>query len=221
LAPVVIVAVYRVLAVRLLVGSRVATEPMEVTAPDTGVTPCFKVKLDAVIVAGSIASLKVAVMFLLTTEPAAVSAGSVELTVGAVVSIVAPVVKPHVLSAASALAAMSLKPVVAVAVYAVLAARLLVGAKVAVRPTQVTAPGTGVTPCFRVNVPAVQVAGSMASLKVTVSFPLGATPPVLASPGFVELTVGAVVSPAAGLLLLLLPHPAIRTASSNVMNHSL
>jgi hypothetical protein len=47
--------------------------------------------------------------------------------------------------------------------------------------------------------------------------------PVVVSPGFVELTVGAVVS--AGAVLpppsLSLPHPAIKTASSNVMNHIL
>jgi hypothetical protein len=116
LVPVVIVAVYTVLAARLLVGSRVATEPMEVTDPETGVAPCVKVKLVAVIVAGSIASPKVAVMFLLMTTPVAVSAGSVEVTVGAVASAVAPVVKDHVLLAAIALAAMSLNPVVATAV---------------------------------------------------------------------------------------------------------
>jgi hypothetical protein len=69
MAAVVIVAVYGVLAARSLVGSKVATEPMEVTVPETGVAPCFKVKLVAVIVAGSIASLKVAVTFLLTTAP--------------------------------------------------------------------------------------------------------------------------------------------------------
>jgi hypothetical protein len=115
LAPVVIVAVYEVLAARLLAGSKVATEPVEVTDPETGVAPCFKVKLVAVIVAGSIASLKVAVRFLLTTTPVAVSTGSVELTVGAVVSVAAPVVKLHVLLAANALPAKSLNPVVIVA----------------------------------------------------------------------------------------------------------
>jgi hypothetical protein len=49
--------------------------------------------------------------------------------------------------------------------------------------------------------------------------------PVVVSPGFVELTVGAVVSAGAGAVLpppsLSLPHPAIKTASSNVMNHIL
>jgi len=67
-----------------------------------------------VAVAGSTASLKVAVMFVLTGTLVAVSAGSVEVTVGAVLS-AAPVVKFHVV-AASALPAKSLIPVVSVAV---------------------------------------------------------------------------------------------------------
>ena len=69
-----------------------------------------------VTVAGSIASLKVAVMLLLTGTLVAVLAGSVEVTVGAVASAVAPVVKPHVALAANALPAKSLNPVVSVAV---------------------------------------------------------------------------------------------------------
>jgi len=73
------------------------------------------VKLAAVTVAGSTASLKVAVMFVLTGTLVAVSAGSVEVTVGAVLS-AAPVVKFHVALAASALPAKSLIPVVSVAV---------------------------------------------------------------------------------------------------------
>jgi len=116
LAPVVIVAVYRVLAARLLVGSKAATAFVEVTVPETGVAPCVKVKVAAVIVAGSIASLKVAAMFPLTTTLVAVLAGSVELTVGAVVSAVVPVVKLHVLLTANGLPARSLTPVVIVAV---------------------------------------------------------------------------------------------------------
>jgi hypothetical protein len=100
----------------LLVGSKVATEPVEVTDPGTAVAPCVRVKVVGVIVAGSSASLKVAVVFLLTTTSMAVSAGSVELTVGAVASGVVPVVKLHVLLAANALPAASLTPVVIVAV---------------------------------------------------------------------------------------------------------
>jgi hypothetical protein len=204
----------------LLVGSKAAVLPTQVTAAGTGVAPCVKANVVVVQVAGSIASLKVAVTFLLTTTPVAVLAGSVELTVGAVVSVAVPVVKVHVLLAANALPAGSLTPVVIVAVYGVLTARLLVGLKIAVLPTQVTAPGTGVAPCVKVNVVAVQVAGSAASLKVAVRFLLVSTP-VVVSPGFVELTVGGVVSAAPPSLLRLLWHPAIKTANGNVTNHIL
>jgi len=69
-----------------------------------------------VAVVGSIASLKVAVMLLLTGTLVPVSAGSVEVTVGAVPSAPAPVVKFHVALAANALPAKSLIPVVSVAV---------------------------------------------------------------------------------------------------------
>ena len=61
--PVVIVAVTTVLGVRSLVGLKVATVPTKVTTPGTGVTPSMTVKVVGVIVTGSIASLKVAVMF--------------------------------------------------------------------------------------------------------------------------------------------------------------
>ena len=69
------------------------------------------------IVKGSIDSLKVAATCWLRTTPMAPFAGSVELTVGAVVSGTVPVVKLHTLSTASALPARSLAPVVIVAVY--------------------------------------------------------------------------------------------------------
>src|SRR6185295_8082947 len=103
-------------------------------------------------------------------RPVAVSAGSVELTVGAVVSAVAPVVKLQVLLAANALPTRSVTPVVIVAVTTVLAARSLVGLKVATVPTYVTTPGTGVAPCVTVKVVELIVAGSIASLKVAVMF---------------------------------------------------
>ncbi len=61
--------------------------------------------------------------------------GSVPLTVGAVVSAAAPVVNVQVKSAAAALPAKSAAPGVTVAVYAVFAARLAAGVKVAVVPT--------------------------------------------------------------------------------------
>jgi len=65
------------------------------TKAHPGPEPCeVKVKLEAT-VAGSIGSLKVAETFVLTGTPVFVSIGSVETAVGAVASVVAPVVKVH------------------------------------------------------------------------------------------------------------------------------
>src|SRR6185369_7304777 len=91
-------------------------------------------KLAVLVVAGSIASLKVALMVWLIATPAAALAGTVRVTVGAVVSWAAPVVKLQLISVASALPARSLAPVVTVAVYAVRGARVMAGVKVAVKP---------------------------------------------------------------------------------------
>ena len=63
--------------------------------PATGVAPCFKAKVNVVIVSGSIALLKMAATFLLRATPVAPFAGSVEVTVGAVVSSTAAVIKLH------------------------------------------------------------------------------------------------------------------------------
>ena len=63
--PVVIVTVTTVLGGKSLVGLKVATEPPPptlVTVPGIGVMPCMTVKVVGVIVVGSMASLKVAVM---------------------------------------------------------------------------------------------------------------------------------------------------------------
>ena len=67
-----------------------------------------------------IGSLNVAVITLFRGTPIALAAGSVELTVGSVVS--DAVVNVHILFAAIALPARSFAPVVIVAVYLVLAA---------------------------------------------------------------------------------------------------
>ena len=67
-------------------------------------------------VKGSIASLKVAAIFWLIVTPVAALAGTVRITVGAVVSGVAPVVKLQTKLLASALPARSRVPVVIVAV---------------------------------------------------------------------------------------------------------
>src|SRR3990170_4300317 len=134
LAPVVIVAVYTVVAVRLLTGLKAAVRPAYVTVPDTGVVPCFRVNVAVVIVKGSIASLNVARIFVLIGTPVAAEAGDVKLTRGGVVSAIEPVVKLHTKLAASVLPAESLASVVIVAVCAELEARLPDGAKVAVVP---------------------------------------------------------------------------------------
>src|SRR5260221_14384104 len=89
------------------------------------------VKVEALMVCGDIASLKVAWMAAVPPTPVAAGSGSVDATVGAVVSAVAPVVKVHAWPAASALPARSLAPVVMVAVNSGPAASAAVGRKVA------------------------------------------------------------------------------------------
>src|SRR5437016_2831584 len=91
-------------------------------------------KLAVLIVKGSIASLKMALMVWLIATAVSAPAGTVVFTGGGVVSGVAPVVKLQLKSVASALPARSLAPVVIVAVYAVRGARTLAGVKVAVTP---------------------------------------------------------------------------------------
>ena len=81
-APVVIVAVKRLLGARLLEGANVAAVPsaLEAMVPETGVVPCFSVKVAAP--SGSIAMSKVADSFALRGTPVATSEGKVELSVG-------------------------------------------------------------------------------------------------------------------------------------------
>ena len=74
------------------------------------------VKSAVVMVSGSIDSLNVAATVLLSATLVWRSAGLVEVTVGAVVSAVAPVVKVQTKLLASGLPARSLAPVVIVAV---------------------------------------------------------------------------------------------------------
>src|SRR5437867_434090 len=108
------------------------------TVPTTGVVPCFKVKVTVVVVKGSIASLKVAATFWLMGTPVAALAGTVKLTVGAVVSGPPPVVKLQIKSLAEPVIgtpARFLAPGLILPVYTVLGARLPNGVKVAVTPT--------------------------------------------------------------------------------------
>ena len=154
-----------------------------------------------VIVKGSSASLKAALIRLLIATPVAASAGFVEITVGAVVSALVPVVKLQTKLLAKAFSAKSVIPVVSVAVNVVPGARVLAGVKVAMVPAHVTVPETGVAPCRKVKVAVVTVRGSSASLKVAATLLLMATP-MAALAGFVEVTVGAVVSAVAPVVKL-------------------
>jgi hypothetical protein len=85
-APVVIVAVYIVLSARTLEGVKVAVVPAAayVTVPATGVVPGpVNVKVVPLIVAGFIATLKVAVTSVLGHTPLAGLRGVAETTIGA------------------------------------------------------------------------------------------------------------------------------------------
>src|SRR5439155_576552 len=87
------------------------------TVPATAVSPGpVSKKLVVPMVAGSIASLKAAVMVWLIATPVSASAGRMALTVGEVVSGVGPVVKLQIMSVLSALPARSLAPVLILAV---------------------------------------------------------------------------------------------------------
>ena len=97
------------------------------------------VKLPALIVAGAISSLNAAEIdvFVATSAvgPGIVVTGTVSVTLGRVVSGARPVVNAHTKLPANAMPAVSVAPVVIVAVKVVLPARLLAGVKVAVVPT--------------------------------------------------------------------------------------
>jgi len=130
-----------------------------VTVPATGVAPGpVTVNVVALIVAGFMASLKVAEMGVLTATPVAPLIGTVETTVGA-----AAVVKVQTKLAASPAPVRSFAPVVIVAVNTVLAASVVAGVNVAVVPPKVTVPATEVAPGpVKVKVAVLIVAGFMA-----------------------------------------------------------
>ena len=129
-APVVIVVMYKVLFASTAVDVNVAVVPAYVTVPNTGVAPGpVKVNVDALIVAGFIASLNVAEIAVMTATAVAPLAGIVETTVGGTA-----VVKVHAKLAASAAPVGSLAPVVIVAVNKVPVARTADGVNVAVLP---------------------------------------------------------------------------------------
>ena len=122
----------------------------------------------------------------LTATPIAPLAGTVETTVAG-----GAVVKVHTKLAASPAPVGFFAPVVMVAVNTVLVGREVVGLKIAVVPTEVTVPATGVAPGpVKVNVAALIVAGFITSLKVAEIVVLTATA-VAPLTGTVETTVGA------------------------------
>jgi len=130
LAPVVIVAVYRVLLRKAAAGVNVAVVPAYVTAPATGVAPGpVTVKVVPLMVAAFMTSLNVVEIAVLTATAAAPFAGTVEMTLGG-----GAVVKVHTKLAASAAPAGSFAPVVMVAVNTVLLARIAAGVNVPVVP---------------------------------------------------------------------------------------
>ena len=156
-------------------------------------------KVALVMVSGFIGSLKLAVISVLMATPVVLPAGLVELTVGAVMSGPAPVVKLQSTALTMALPATSLAPVVTRAEHVVLAGRLLAGVNVATFPLTAypTDPATGAPAGHaRVKFAIVIVRGFIDSLKLAVISVLMGTLLALAA-GLVELTVGAVLSGAA------------------------
>ncbi len=153
-------------------GTKSALTPEYDTVPGTATPPADSVKVAAVRVSGSIASLNVAAAWVTSETPVAPGAGMVVITRGAIVSASAPVEKVQAKLPANALPARSLAPDVIVAVYWVLTARFPVGRKVAMLLRRIrsytSVPGTTVPliVSFTVKVVIVSVAGSIGSLKV-------------------------------------------------------
>jgi hypothetical protein len=123
------------------------------------------------------ASLNVAVITVLGHTPAAPPGGVTEITVGGGGGVHAevPVVKVQTKLLASALPNGSLAPVLIVAVYKVLSARVLdgVNVKIVLDVSWVTVP---VTPGVTVKVVMLMLAGSMACGKMAATTMLGQTP---------------------------------------------
>ena len=91
--PVVTVAVYRVLGARGDDGWNVAVKSVSVTVPGTWVEPAARRKVAVVIVAGSIASVKVAFTDVSTSTSVSVLRGCTDCTSGRVTSGAGVVVK--------------------------------------------------------------------------------------------------------------------------------
>jgi hypothetical protein len=205
-APVVIVAVYCVPTVSGLDGVKVKTVFVElaVIVPDT---PGVTVKVVALIVAGFIVVLKVAVIRVVGQAVVEASAGRTETTAGVVH---ATGVKVHTKLAANATPNWLSAPVVIVAVYIVPATRGLDGVKV-----KIVFVGSAVigpdTPGVTVKVVALIVAGFIALLNVTLTAVLEQAVVEPAS-GTTESTVGGLRGEVAPPALSESLHPAITMA---------
>src|SRR5438034_557347 len=101
--------------------------------------------------------------------PVAEFAGTVALTVGAVVSGITPVVRLHKKSAASALPARSVARALIVAVYVGRGFSLPAAATIDVYPLSLHGRSSDLIPCLRVKVLVLMVDASIASLKVPAS----------------------------------------------------
>lgn len=161
------------------------------TTPVTAAPPgALNVNVVVPIVAGFIATLKVAEIARLMGTPLAPLTGTVEITVGGVGA--GSVRKLHTYLLANPVPAESWAPVPMVAVYSVLTVSKASGVNVATLPEQPTVPGTGVAPGpLTVNVAAgdASVEHFIISLNVALSTRLRGTP-VAPLTGIVDITAG-------------------------------
>jgi hypothetical protein len=143
------------------------------------------------IVAGVIATLKVALRAWLIGTPVAPLTGTVEITVGGVGA--GTVLMVHTYLLVSGVPARLVAAVLMAAVYNVFTASSVPGANVAMLPIQLTVPATAVAPgpvTVKVVAGDAMVMQFIASLKVALSTWLTSTP-VAVFTGTVAITVGA------------------------------
>jgi hypothetical protein len=140
------------------------------TAPVTAIPPVFvTVNVAVLSVPADISLLKIAMIFWLVGTSTARLAGLVEVTVGAVASLVAPVLKVHTYAWPSGTPARSEAPDLTLPVYVVLGARFASGLKIEVLLTVVIVPFTRV-PSGRCKTRDAAIDGAdIAWLKVTES----------------------------------------------------
>jgi hypothetical protein len=195
------VAVSTAFGAKAPIGVNVAVTPEYDTVPGTGVVPCFTVNVAVLTVWAFSGLLKVAASALVIGTFVAPLTGTVETTVGGVMSGVAPVVKLHTYGATMAFPERSMIPVDIVAVSTAFGANVPIGVNVAVTPAYVTVPETGVAPCCTLKVAALTVRGFSGLLKVAANALVIETF-VAPLAGTVELTVGGVVSAVAPVVKL-------------------